>query len=105
DIDLALNVRRGERNEDGRRTEPAVVLRDLILEDQVIPERVPGQFGDDSVVLMKVVLVVRENSIWPDRRLEFLEEILYRNELGGKIADAKILDHDGGVHAVAKHQL
>ena len=36
------------------RAEITVVLRDLVLEDQVVAERVPGQLGDEPVILVEV---------------------------------------------------
>src|SRR5262245_35456801 len=60
-----LLVRGGgvERNEEVRRAEVRVVLRDLVLEDEMVAEGVPGQLPDRAVVLVQIALVVREDQI------------------------------------------
>ena len=45
----------------------AVVLGDLVLEDQVVAERVPGQLAEEPVVLVQVVARVGEDEIGLDR--------------------------------------
>ena len=42
-------------DEDVRRAEVAVVLRDLVLEDGVIAKRVPRQLAGETVILVQVV--------------------------------------------------
>ena len=54
---------RSSGHEDVRAAEVAVVLRDLVLEDQVVAERVPGQLADEPVVLVEVVPRVREDEV------------------------------------------
>ena len=90
--DLAVDGRVVEVDEDVRPAEVAVVLRDLVLEDQVVPPRVPGELADEPVVLVEVVAVVREDQIGPDLTLELLEEPLHvlaaiREERVGKAAE------------------
>ena len=46
-----------------RRTQIAIVFRDLVLEDQLIAEGVSGQLGDSPVVLMEILAMVREHEI------------------------------------------
>ena len=43
-----------EVDEHVRRAEVAVVLRDLVLEDQVVAEGVPGELRDEAVVLVEI---------------------------------------------------
>src|SRR6266850_7473592 len=47
---LLLRGRRVERDEKVRRAEVGVVLRDLVFEDQVVAEGVPGELRDRAVV-------------------------------------------------------
>ena len=75
----------------------SVPFRDLVLEDQVIPERVPGQLADQAVVLMEVVTGVREDELGVDPRLELLEDIL---DLGGRVRQISVperMDLDGSI--------
>ena len=60
--------------------EISVVLGDLVLEDQVVTEGVPGQVGDRAVVLMSIVSVMREYEIRLYPSTQCIEELL---ELGG----------------------
>ena len=66
-LDLAPRDRLLEVDEDVGRAEVAVVLGDLVLEDQVVAEGVPGQLGDEPVVLVAVVVGVREDEVGLDR--------------------------------------
>src|SRR2546427_2672478 len=50
-----------KRHEDVRCPEIAVVLRDFVLEDEVIPEGVPRQLRDQSMILVEVVAIVRQD--------------------------------------------
>ena len=65
--ELLLDERLVERDEDVRTAEIAVVLRDLVLEDQVVAERVPRELAGEPVVLVEVVPRVREDEIRLDR--------------------------------------
>ena len=47
--------------------EVAVVLRDLVLEDQVVAPRVPRELADEPVILVEVVAGVREDQLRVDR--------------------------------------
>ena len=60
---LLLGDRRGQRHEEVRPAEVAVDLRDLVLEDQVVAERVPRQLAGEAMVLMEVVPRVREDEL------------------------------------------
>ena len=45
------------------RADVPVVLRDLVLEDQVVAERVPRQLGDEAMVLVQIGALVREDQV------------------------------------------
>src|SRR5689334_5264687 len=65
-----------ERNEEVGRSHIAVVLRDLILQNHVVPEGVPGQLRDQAVVLMRILAVMGEDEIRRDLPLQLLEHRL-----------------------------
>ena len=50
-------------NEAIGRAQVAVELRNLVFENPVVPERVPGEIRQHPVILMPVVPVVREHEI------------------------------------------
>ena len=52
-----------ERDENVWRSEIAVVLRDLVLEDEVVAKRVPGELAGEAVILVEVVPSVREDEV------------------------------------------
>jgi len=45
----------------------AVVLWNFILENQVVTERVPGQCGEQAVILVCIVAIVGEDEVGGDR--------------------------------------
>ena len=55
-----------ERDEEVGRAEVAVVLRDLVLEDEVVAERVPGELAGQPVVLVQVLARVGEDEVGLD---------------------------------------
>src|SRR5262245_25435786 len=79
--DLALHVSRREWHEHVRHTEVPVVLRDLELEDHLVAKRVPGELGDEAVVLVQVAPEVREDQPRPHGLFERLEALLGRRAL------------------------
>src|SRR6266508_4985388 len=58
EVHLAFRHLRCERNEDVRETEITLVLGDLVLGDEMVPERVPYELSDRAVVLVLVVAVM-----------------------------------------------
>ena len=63
-------------DEQVRRTEIAVVLRDLVLEDQVVAPRVPGELAGQPVVLVQVGALMGEDHVGRELGLQALEERL-----------------------------
>ena len=63
ELELALDVGGGERDVEVRPAEVAVDLRDLVLEDQVRPERVPRQLGREPVILVEVVAIGKREDL------------------------------------------
>ena len=83
-----------EGDEDVRRAEVAVVLRDLVLEDQVVTPRVPRELGHQAMVLVPVVAVVGEDQVGIHVGLELLEVVLDLGTHPGEVALPEALDAD-----------
>ena len=64
------------RDEDVRSGQIAVVFRDLVFENEVIPPGVPGQLADESMILMEIMPIVREDDVRVDESLQVLEDVL-----------------------------
>src|SRR6476661_2797944 len=60
---LGLSLFATKGNEQTRVPQVRVVFWDFILQNEVVPEGVPGQFGYHTMVLMVVPPVMRENNI------------------------------------------
>src|SRR5205085_1498291 len=99
DVARAADPALGDRvvgvHEEVRRAEVAVVLRHLVLEDQVVSERVPRQLAQEAVVLVQVVPVVGEDHVRLDLALELLEgafdvAAVVGEERVGKAAEAHL---------------
>src|SRR5262245_7133529 len=61
-LEIELHTRQGY--EHIRNSKIAVELRDLVLQDCVVPKRVPGQLIDHPVILVQIVATVCEDQIW-----------------------------------------
>src|SRR5215207_434194 len=92
-------------NEDVRRSEVAVVLGNLVLENQVIPKRVPGQLCHQTVVLMKIHPVVRQDEVWSDLAFQPLEKVLDIGAAVRQEAVSEALDDDPMLACAAKERL
>ncbi len=46
-----------------RRTQVAIVLRDFVFQDEMAAKRIPSQFGDQPMILVKIMPVVGQNQI------------------------------------------
>src|SRR5262249_60651339 len=75
EAELPLDVLGAERDVEIGRPEVAVVLGDLVLEDEVVAEGVPGQLTGQAVVLMEVAARVGQDQV-RCQGLERLEEPL-----------------------------
>ena len=68
--EVPIEVRRlspGDRgrngNEEIRPSQIPFVLGDLVLEDQVVPKRLPSQFRDNPVILVPILQDVGEDDV------------------------------------------
>src|SRR6266511_1842214 len=85
--------------------EVALVLGDLVLEDQVVAEGVPGQLGDQAVVLVRVVAARGQDQVRREAALELLEGLLDRGALPGEEAVPEGPHLDLAVVAAAEERL
>lgn len=67
DLPLANLLR--QRNEDAWSSQIAVIFRNLVFQNQMIPKGIPGQFRDEPVILMGVVAVMSKNHVGGDAPL------------------------------------
>src|SRR5512132_589415 len=84
DVDLPLADRFRQRREQPGRSEVTVVFRNLVFQDEVVAERVPGQLRNRAVVLVQVLPVMREHEVRKYVPLQVLEAFFYRGTLVGK---------------------
>src|SRR6266545_156742 len=85
--------------------EVALVLGDLVLEDQVVAEGVPGQLRDQAVVLVRVVAARGQDQVRREAALELLEGLLDRGALPGEEAVPEGPHLDLAVVAAAEERL
>src|SRR5690625_4469654 len=60
---LVLHLRLRERYEHIGATQVAIPLRDLVLQDEVVTERVPGEVRDGAVTLVPVMALVGQYKV------------------------------------------
>src|SRR5262249_10711196 len=94
-LHLSPRHRVGKGHVEVGRRELALVLGDLVLEDEVVAPGVPREARDLRVVLMQVVAVVREDDVGGDASLERLERVLELGADPGEVALAEVMDVDG----------
>src|SRR3981081_1841749 len=75
EIRLSVPGRWIEPHKKVRRSQIAIILGNLVFQDQMIAKRVPCQFADHPVVLVQVVPVVRQDQVRNKLRLQFFELI------------------------------
>ena len=76
-IDFVFVQRCFQRHEQVRPSDVAIVLRDLVFQNQMVSKCVPRKFGDQPVVLVGIAAPVGEDEIWIYLILHLLEEILH----------------------------
>src|SRR6185295_5254117 len=75
-VDLPATQRFLQRHEDVRRPKVAVILRDLVLEDQMIAKRVPGEIRHEAMILVEITPIVGQHEVRRHENLELLEGLL-----------------------------
>ena len=63
-----------ERHEHARLSQVTVVFRNLILQNQMVPKGIPGQFRDKAMVLMGVLAIVSEDKVRGDLVLQLFKD-------------------------------
>ena len=86
------------------RADVPVVLRDLVLEDQVVAERVPRQLGDEAMVLVQIGALVREDQVGRHVSLQLLEVLLHGDAGVREEAVAKAL-HDNPRRRISRQEI
>ena len=81
-------------DEDVGLAEIAVVFRNLVFEDQLVSERIPGQLADKTVILVQIVPRMRQDELGVDACLEHLERLLDLPADVRKEAVAEAVDDD-----------
>jgi hypothetical protein len=93
-LHLALSDACRDRDEEVRLAEVAFVLGHLVLEDQVAAPGLPGELGEQAVILVAVLQAMAEDDIGPLRRLEVLEGLLRLAEMRREMAVGQPMEHD-----------
>ena len=75
-LDLALRDRARQRHVQVGLAEIALEFRDLVLEHERVPERLPGKLGDDPMILVPVLEPVSDHEVRRDPLAELVEMFL-----------------------------
>ena len=70
-------------------SEVAVVFRDFVFQNQFAPKSIPGQIGNQAMVLVPVIAVVSQDDVRRKTLLERFEILLDFGALVGEKAVAK----------------
>src|SRR5271154_2019662 len=76
------------------RAEVAVVLWYLVLQDQMVAPCVPGQFADQTMILMEIVPVMSKDEVRRNLCLQFLKESFYLAPVVGQEPILELLDQN-----------
>src|SRR6266566_2734794 len=70
----------------------AIPLGDLVLQNQGIAERLPGDVRHEPVILVTVVAAMGENHVRRERSLDCFQHVLDLAEGGGEMPVAELVD-------------
>jgi hypothetical protein len=101
-LTLSPANRGGERKEYIGRPQVGVKFRDLVFQDEVMTERIPGEIANQAVILVQIVAEVGENQVGLESSLQFLETFLDRYTFVKKETVAKGLHHHGFFSSAAQ---
>jgi len=93
-FDLAAGHTPAQRHVQVRLAEVSVPFRNLVFENELLAEGVPGQVGHDSVVLVPVVTRVSEDDVWTEVARETFERVLDGIEMRREISVPKFMEVD-----------
>ena len=91
--DLCLANGTVQRNEEVGLLEIALILRNLIFQHEMIPERIPRQLGEEAMVLVAIGKEVRKHQVGLDLLLQRFEAMLDSLTLGGEEGVPEISDN------------
>jgi len=80
----------------------AIKLRNLELENQVISKGIPCELGHETVILMRITSIMREDQVRVDLRLQCLEPVLDGCSVIREESVAKRLHHDFAPNSVGQ---
>src|SRR5690606_7648431 len=83
-FDLALERCGGQRHVVTGPAWIAVPFGNLVLKDEMVAKRIPGQLGNLAMVLMGIIQPVRKDHVRTDTRLQLLQQLLDLPALVGK---------------------
>ena len=100
-LDLALHLCIRQVDIDRWAAQVAVELRDLVLQDQLVAERVGGQLGHNPMILVCVAAPRDEHQVGRRALAKLVEELLERR-IVGKVALAETLDRHGALSGLVQ---
>src|ERR1700738_2946350 len=66
-----------KRNEHAGLSQGSVIFRNLVFQNQMISERMPSQFGNQAVILMRVIPIVTKNEVRGHVPFQLFENSFY----------------------------
>src|SRR5262249_29712164 len=93
-LDLAFHDSLVQRHVDVRPAQVAIPFRDLVFQDGVVAESIPGQPVRLPMVLMSVVAVMGEDQVGFDATLETFKPCLYLGAVARKETVAELVHLD-----------
>lgn len=93
-LDFALAPLFIQFNVQVRVADVAVILRNFVFQNNVVPKRVPRKIGENSVVLVTIFSIMRKDQIGLDSSLQLLKELLDLLPSERKETVPKMLDYD-----------
>src|SRR5262249_32726584 len=96
-LDFLINQVALQANKHVRRAEIAIVFGNLVFQDQVIAERIPGQFGNQPMILVRVPTIVGQDEIRGELLLLLFESIFDRTALVWQETISKRMQDDARV--------
>ena len=91
---LGLGGFLGKRDEYGRPPQITVVLWNLVFQDEMIAEGIPGQFRQQTVVLVRIVRLVGEYQVRRNQLLQFFKNSLHFGAVIGHESVGKFLQDE-----------
>jgi hypothetical protein len=91
-LTLSLRLFAGQRNVKIGASQVAVPLWDLVLQNQLTPEGVPGEVRHDAVILVPVIARVGEYNVRCELARDSLERVFNGRKIGGEVPITKSME-------------